>query len=66
MCNPQHTYRARGLFFFTKKQVFGETYAVSSSGQCILDRLSIPADNWLNNTTEFEYLLSDVFGAVAA
>jgi len=40
--------------------------AISSSSQAILNRLNIPADNWLKITTEFGVLFKGAVGALPA
>jgi REP element-mobilizing transposase RayT len=40
--------------------------AISSSSQGILNRLNIPADNWLKITTEFGHLFKGAVGALPA
>jgi hypothetical protein len=40
--------------------------AISSSSQDILNRLNIPAENWLNITTKFGSLFKGAVGALPA
>jgi hypothetical protein len=40
--------------------------AISASSQAILNRLNIPAENWLNITTEFGVLFKGAVGALPA
>jgi hypothetical protein len=40
--------------------------AISSSSQHILNRLNIPAENWLNITTEFGHLCKGAVGVLLA